>query len=103
MFIRDKEKGQVGGVLSYRVTEFLWSGKTLYVDDLVTGAESRGKGYAGALLEWAIAEGRRLDCDQVDLDSGYGRHDAHRLYLNKRFKMNAHHFAVYLKRDGPQT
>jgi hypothetical protein len=29
----------------------------------------------------------------VALDSGYQRLDAHRLYLNKGFTLNAHHFS----------
>jgi hypothetical protein len=44
-------------------------------------------------------EGRRLDCDQLHLDSGVGldRADAHRLYLNPGLAIAAHHFARYVK------
>ena len=35
--------------------------------------------------------------DQVHLDSGPQRHDAHRLYLNHGFKIIGHHLALNLK------
>ena len=53
---------------------------------------------AGALLDWLIEEARRLGCGQLHLDSGVGpdREDAHRLYLNKRLRISAHHFQLDL-------
>jgi hypothetical protein len=55
--------------------------------------KSTGKGYAGALLDWIFAKAKELHCDQVHLDSGYQRHDAHRLYLKKGMKLACHHFS----------
>ena len=85
-------------VIGYRYMNLLFSGKTLYIDDLSTLPDQRGKGYAGRLLDFVIAEARQENCAVVTLDSGHNpqRYDAHRLYLNKRFNIVSHHFALKL-------
>lgn len=90
------ESGEVKAVAGYRFLEFLAWGKVLYIDDLVTSSDAREKGYGGRLLKWVINEAVLAKCDQVHLDSGPQRHDAHRLYLNHRFKIIGHHFALEL-------
>jgi GNAT superfamily N-acetyltransferase len=72
----------------------LFGGRTLYVDDLSTLPEARGRGHAGRLLEWCEEEARRLGCDELHLDSAVGpeRLDAHRLYFNRRLRITAFHF-----------
>jgi GNAT superfamily N-acetyltransferase len=87
----------VTAILGYRIQNYLFSGKTLYVDDLCSLPAARGKGYAGALLDRAVEIGKAEGCDTVSLDSGYTRNDAHRLYLNKKFDLESHHFAMNLK------
>jgi GNAT superfamily N-acetyltransferase len=77
----------------YRQAEFLAWGRVLYIDDLITLPEARGRGYGGQLLDWLIERARALGCNEVHLDSGYQRHDAHRLYLNKGFDLGCHHFS----------
>ena len=52
------------------------------------------KGSGRKLLKWIIEEGKKAKCDQVHLDSGPQRHDAHRLYLNQGFKIIGYHFAL---------
>jgi hypothetical protein len=59
----------------------------------VTDQTNVGKGYAGALLDWVFEKAKELGCQQIHLDSGYQRHAAHRLYLNKKMKMVCHHFS----------
>ncbi len=83
--------------MGFRVTEYLAWGKVLYIDDLVTDRECRGKGYAGSLLDWVFERAKALGCQQIHLDSGYQRNDAHRLYLNKKMKMVCHHFSREIK------
>ncbi len=85
-------------VITYRELTFLFSGKTIYIDDLTTLPAGRGKGYAGALLDFVIDQARQRGFDTVSLDSGHGenRADAHRLYLNKRFRISSHHFSLSL-------
>ncbi|UHG91826.1 GNAT family N-acetyltransferase [Spirosoma oryzicola] len=86
-------------VTGYRIMHLLYSGKTLYIDDLSTLPEARGKGYAGALVDFIVEQARQTGCQCVSLDSGQNpaRYDAHRLYLNKRFNIVSHHFKLDLQ------
>ena len=81
-------------VAGFRVMQNLVVGRTLYVDDLSTLPESRGRGHAARLLEWCEDEARRLGCTALELDSAVGpeRKDAHRLYFNRRLRITAFHF-----------
>jgi GNAT superfamily N-acetyltransferase len=91
VYVADGKNVQaVGG---FRILEFLAWGKVLYIDDLVTGSEVRRKGCGGKILKWVIEQAKLAGCDQVHLDSGPQRHDAHRLYLNHGFKIIGYHFA----------
>jgi GNAT superfamily N-acetyltransferase len=75
-----------------RLNTLAW-GDVLYIDDLVTLESHRGQGHAHRLLEWILAEGRRLGCGQIHLDSAPHRHAAHRLYLNEGFHISTFHFS----------
>lgn len=89
-----EENGIAVSAIGYRYLQFLYNGKHFYIDDLVSLPEARGKGYATKLLEYVIDLAKQKGFKTVTLDSGYVRHDAHRLYLNKGFKMEGHHFSV---------
>jgi len=86
-------------VAGFRVIHNLAWGDTLYVDDLSTLSEARGRGYGRALLEWCKEEGAREGCAQFHLDSGVGpeREDAHRLYFNTGLRITSYHFAAPLE------
>jgi GNAT superfamily N-acetyltransferase len=75
----------------------LHRGRSIYIDDLCTLPEARGKGHAKALLQHVLKEAREEELQSIHLDSGHQRHDAHRLYLNFGFDITAHHFAMELK------
>ena len=92
-----QEEADIKALMGFRFQEFLGWGKVLYIDDLITHPNSRKKGYGSQLLLWAIDKAKLSGCDQVHLDSGPQRHDAHRLYLNHGFKIIAHHFALDFK------
>ncbi|NTY02217.1 GNAT family N-acetyltransferase [Deinococcus sp. JMULE3] len=87
-------------VAGYRVMHLLWAGRTLYVDDLSTLPEYRGRGHARALLHWLEGRARELACAELHLDSGVGetRHAAHRLYHRAGMNVTAHHFSLPLSR-----
>jgi GNAT superfamily N-acetyltransferase len=89
---------QAVAAAGFRTGHFLAWGHVLYVDDLSTRARYRRQGHSSALLEWLLAEARRLGCRELHLDSGTGadRADAHRLYFNKGMRISAHHFMVTL-------
>jgi GNAT superfamily N-acetyltransferase len=88
--------GQVVSVAGFRYGEFLAWGKVLYVDDLSTLPEARGRGFGSRLLRWLIEHARARGCAALHLDSGYARHDAHRLYLRHGLRLSSHHLALQL-------
>jgi GNAT superfamily N-acetyltransferase len=89
------EGDEVVAVAGFREVHYLAWGHALYVDDLSTLPEARRHGHARRLLEWLLEEARRLECDELHLDSGVGDHraDAHRLYMNFGMRITSHHFA----------
>jgi GNAT superfamily N-acetyltransferase len=93
-YVKNKK---VKAVIGFRFLEFLAWGKVLYIDDLITDSETRKLGYGTKLLEWVIQQARNKNCDQVHLDSGPQRYEAHRLYLNHGFKIIGYHFAIDMK------
>lgn len=82
--------------IGFRYLQFLYNGKHIYIDDLSTLPEGRGKGYAGKLLDYVFDYAKQKGYNVVTLDSGYQRSDAHRLYLNKGFTIDSHHFGKKL-------
>lgn len=90
------EEGRPGAaaVAGYRTYTMLAFGRALYVDDLSTLPQARGRGHARALLRWLEQEARRLGCAGLHLDSGVGerRWAAHRLYLSQGLNISCHHF-----------
>jgi GNAT superfamily N-acetyltransferase len=78
--------------IGFRMMEMLYCGRFIYIDDVSTLPEHRGKGYAGQLLDWVVELAKENNIGQIHLDSGHQRHTAHRLYLNKKFNIISHHF-----------
>lgn len=91
-----KANGRPVGVVGFRVLEYLFSGVTLYVDDLVTDSDERSKGYGDKLIQWLMEHARSRGCVSLQLDSGVQRFDAHRFYLAQRMRISSHHFALDL-------
>ncbi|MDB5015023.1 MAG: family N-acetyltransferase [Daejeonella sp.] len=91
-----EENGRAISAIGYRYLNFLYNGKHIYIDDLSSLPEARGKGHAGKLLDFVIETAQSKGYKFVTLDSGYARNDAHRLYLNKGFILSAHHFSKSL-------
>ncbi|MDP8977982.1 MAG: GNAT family N-acetyltransferase [Actinomycetota bacterium] len=88
------EDDRLVSVLGFRSGHSLAWGRYCYVDGLVTAEGARGRGHAGALLEWLAAEAARMGCGQIHLDSGTRRHAAHRLVsLREGFVISSFHFA----------
>ena len=79
-------------VLGFRILTFIFSGKTLKVDDLVTLPGYKHNGFAGKLFEWVIDFAKKEQCDHISLDSGFTRHEAHRFYLNHGLRVESLHF-----------
>jgi GNAT superfamily N-acetyltransferase len=87
---------EASAVAGFRILHMLAWGRVLYVDDLSTLPERRGRGHAGGLMRWLLEQAGGLGCSQLHLDSAVGpeRQDAHRLYLNRRMRISSLHFSV---------
>ncbi len=92
-----EQEGEVIAAAGYRTATFLAWGRMLYIDDLITHPNKERGGLGGTLLDWLLAEGKRLGCEEAHLDTGHLRHDAHRLYLKKGFVLSCHHMSMELK------
>ena len=86
------DDGQVVSVAGYRIFSMLYCGKQLYIDDLSTLENCRGKGYASALLKHIYNIAKKESCISVQLDSGPNRTTAHKLYFKEDFTISAYHF-----------
>lgn len=84
--------GLVGAVAGWRLLAQTTSGRTLYVDDLVTDAAVRSRGHGALLLAYLRGKAEELGASVLSLDSGVQRHDAHRFYLRDRMSITSHHF-----------
>ncbi|MCM2391461.1 GNAT family N-acetyltransferase [Streptomyces albipurpureus] len=59
------------------------------IEGVRVDAAERGSGLGGQLIEWAIEESRRQNCQLVQLTSDASRSDAHRFY--ERLGFSASH------------
>lgn len=91
-----EEGGEVKALGGFRIFWMLARGRFMYVDDLVTNAADRSKGYGDAMLDWLAAYAKADGCDYLNLDSGVHRFGAHRFYLRKRMDIVCHHFSLKL-------
>ena len=91
-----KQQEQVVAVAGFRFAQSLAWGRYLYVDDLITDQAVRSQGHGKQLLHWLINEARRHDCDQLHLDSGVQRKDAHRFYEREGMVFSSQHYAMLL-------
>lgn len=88
--------GEVVAVAGYRVMDMLATGRTMYVDDLVTDESRRSRGYGKAMLDWLQARAREQGCQTFSLDSGTQRQEAHAFYFRERMRVTSFHFAKKL-------
>lgn len=87
-----EDAGQVATVGGFRVHEILASGRTMYVDDLVTAAAMRSRGHGKTMLNWLMELARSEGCSSFSLDSGTQRQEAHAFYLRERMRITSFHF-----------
>ena len=93
-------EGAVRAVAGYRYHEKLFSGRTLYVDDLVSDPGHRSRGHGARLLAWLADQAMARDCDLLELDSGVQRFDAHRFYFRERMRIASYHFSRALRPES---
>jgi GNAT superfamily N-acetyltransferase len=88
--------GMVVAVAGFRVMHVLWSGKTMYVDDLVTDEAMRSRGFGGAMIAWLVTQARSEGCATFSLDSGTHRQQAHAFYFRQGLRITDFHFQMPL-------
>ena len=94
------ENGHALSIIGFRYLQFTYNGKHFYIDDLSTLPEARGKGHAGALLNYVCHLAKDKGYRVVTLDSGHQRFVAHKLYLNKGFTIASHHFSKNISTEN---
>jgi len=87
---------EVAGVAVYRMYENTFSGKQLYVDDLVTDERCRSNGIGRELLGYLEQKARAAKFDNLSLDSGTQRQQAHKFYFRESMVVTSFHFAKKL-------
>lgn len=91
-----EEGDEVVAVAGYRISINLFMGKHLYVDDLITAAKQRSKGYGEKLIHWLRNLAKMEDCTYLHLDSGTHRSRAHKFYFEQGFAIASYHFSEAL-------
>ncbi|MBP9763988.1 MAG: GNAT family N-acetyltransferase [Nitrosopumilaceae archaeon] len=91
------EDEEVMACIGFRMMTMLAWGKILYIDDLITKEKWQRRGYGKILLEHITKIAKDNQCNQIHLDTGYTRYNAHRIYLNQGFEFHCHHLALKLK------
>ena len=92
LYLRDDQ--EIQAIAGIRVAEWLARGKSLDVEDLVTTASSRSKGFGSQLFDQIVEIAKEEDCTEIRLVSHVTRFDAHRFYLRKGMRIDAHFFSM---------
>lgn len=90
----------VVAVAGFHIGHSLAWKKFLYVDDLVTRSSQRSKGYGEKMLAWLNHFAAISECQQLHLDSGVQREDAHRFYEREGMTRSGYHFAKYVDKPA---
>lgn len=88
-----EQEGEITTVTCFRIRHMLATGRTMYVDDLVTASRFRSRGHGKAMLEWLMNLARKRGCETFSLDSGTFRHEAHAFYFREGLRITSYHFA----------
>ncbi|GAC1420936.1 MAG: GNAT family N-acetyltransferase [Flavisolibacter sp.] len=91
-----ESQGTAVSFCGYRTITRLQRGRSLYIDDLATLPQARGQGHATRLLDSVIQLAKREELHSIHLDCSYNRHTAHKLYINRGFKISGHYFTMDL-------
>jgi len=87
---------RVAGVAVYRIHENTWAGRQLYIDDLVTDEARRSGGVGRTLLAHLERKAREDGLENLALDSGTHRQQAHKFYFREGMVVTSFHFAKKL-------
>lgn len=87
------QQGAPIGLAGYRVAENLIHGRFVYIDDLMTAEGERRQGIGARLLDAVAAEGRRLGCGRLVLDTALDNVLGHRFYYRQGLMARALRFS----------
>jgi GNAT superfamily N-acetyltransferase len=91
-----EHEGAIAALAGFRVMSVLWSGRTLYVDDLVTDEAMRSRGFGEQMIVWLMSRARAENCETFSLDSGTQRQQAHAFYFRQGLRITDFHFQMQL-------
>jgi GNAT superfamily N-acetyltransferase len=91
-----RDEAQVVCVAGFKISQNLFYGRHLYVEDLATLESERSKGYGKQMMAWLRDLAILDECNAFHLDSGVHRHRAHKFYLNRNLSIVSYHFAERL-------
>jgi GNAT superfamily N-acetyltransferase len=91
-----EDADDVAAVAGFRLLDCLATGKTLYVDDLVTREDRRSHGFGEVLMRWLEDRAIKAGCQTFSLDSGTHRTAAHKFYFRMGMTISSFHFAKKL-------
>jgi ribosomal protein S18 acetylase RimI-like enzyme len=91
------ENGKPVALAGYRCLDSMFHGRFIYVDDLITDADGRGRGHGERLLEELRTLGRAENCQQLVLDTGLGNALAQRFYFRAGLLARGLHFSMDLQ------
>jgi GNAT superfamily N-acetyltransferase len=84
-------------VAGFRISTNLALGRNFYIDDLVTCATSRSKGYGALFIDWLRDQAKKENCRFFHLGSGTSRRRAHKFYFGQGFTIEAYAFCELLE------
>jgi ribosomal protein S18 acetylase RimI-like enzyme len=94
------EQHNILGVAGFRVLENLMHGVHIYVDDLVTLEQYRGRGVGTELMRLILSRARDIRCKKILLDTGTENEMAHLFYSRLGFSKTAYRFSKIVA-DSP--
>ncbi len=84
------------GLAGYRLQENLVHGRFVYIDDLVTTADSRSNGIGATLIDAVRNIARDEQCQRLVLDTGMANSLAQRFYFRQGLLASGMHFKQIL-------
>jgi ribosomal protein S18 acetylase RimI-like enzyme len=91
------EDGKPVALAGYRCLDNMIHGRFLYVDDLITDADARGRRHGERLLDELRALGRAETCQRLVLDTALGNVLAQRFYVRVGLLAQGLHFSMDLQ------
>ncbi len=82
--VAESPEGEIVGIATYFYAYFSWTGKSIYLDDLVVKESWRGKGIGTTLFDQIIQLAQESDCTRVRWEVSRHNHNAIEFYEKKQ-------------------